>query len=128
MVTMDPTARRVYDSGELVNFLAIDAARTGDGLVPNLHWRTWFVQAYSACVTSPALVRLWLTLPCLFCSVQGAGHDPWHVHLHAVAAAGVRVPCGTSSNDWLHTRVDLVLQGLHGSYISECSAYRLTAG
>jgi hypothetical protein len=56
MVTMDPTARRVYDSGELVNFLAIDAARTGDGLVPNLHWRTWFVPVYSAvcCITCTA--------------------------------------------------------------------------
>jgi hypothetical protein len=43
MVTMDPTARRVYDSGELYNFLAIDAARTGDGFVPTLHWRTWWV-------------------------------------------------------------------------------------
>jgi hypothetical protein len=43
MVTMDPTARRGYDSGELYNFLAIDAARTGDGFVPNLHWRTWLV-------------------------------------------------------------------------------------
>ena len=41
MITMTPSMRRKFDMGEMYNLLSIDAARTGDGFIPMLHWRTW---------------------------------------------------------------------------------------
>jgi ABC-type multidrug transport system fused ATPase/permease subunit len=38
---MRPAVRRQFTSGQLSNFVSIDAARTGDGLIPFLHWNTW---------------------------------------------------------------------------------------
>jgi hypothetical protein len=41
VLEMSPAARRTFDSGALYNLIAIDASRTGDGLVPMLHWSSW---------------------------------------------------------------------------------------
>lgn len=41
LLRMDPVKRRTFEAGQVVNLMAIDATRTGNGQVCSLHWDGW---------------------------------------------------------------------------------------